>query len=166
MQWHSDLQPKQGALPVCWTQRWVKVGPREMLRAFLPAVKISVMQTWHHHHHTLGSPVSLGMVLVSLWALAPATLPLADWGGGSTHPSLSGDPTGLASSSMSLLVKILPCSGNKKKRMFVFLFFPKLPELAALWPRVAGNMGFGLWGPCQVLTIDQVCGWENNCSSN
>lgn len=75
-------------------------------------------------------------------------------------------PLILASSSMSLLVKILPCSGYKKKRVFVSLFIPKLLELAALWPRVAGNMGFGLWGPCQVLTIDQVCGWENNSSRN
>lgn len=96
----------------------------------------------------LGSPVSLGMVFLSLWARAPATPPQQMGGMGAPIHQFLEIPLVLASCSINLLVKILPYGANKK-RMFIFLFIPKLPEFAALWPRVAGNVGFGLWGPCQ-----------------
>lgn len=63
----------------------------------------------------LGSPVSLGLVLVSLWPLVPATPPQQTGEVGAPIHQFLEIPLLVASCSMSLLFKILPCSANKKR---------------------------------------------------
>lgn len=88
----------------------------------------------------LGSPVSLGVVFVSLWARAPATPPQQMGGVGAPIHQFLEIPLVLASCSINLLVKILPYGANKKRGCLFSCSFPNCQNL-----QLSGPGGLEMW---------------------